>query len=316
MSDLQRDTVCGKTSRRDVLRTLLGIAAGLTFPTMQANGENARILERGIPRSGEMLPALGLGTWQSFDVGNNAAARTQAKEVLRLFAAVGGRVVDSSPMYGSAEAVVGELAAALGLDKKLFLATKVWTTGRDAGIRQMETSMRRMRASRIDLMQVHNLVDVDTHLRTLREWKQAGRIRYLGVTHYHSSAYPEIERLIRSEALDFVQINYSLAEREADSRLLPLAADTRTAVIVNRPFAKGELFSRVRGKPLPPWAAEFKIASWGQFFLKWILGHPAVTCVIPATRNPKHLADNMTAGAGALPDGPARSRMVAYLQQL
>jgi diketogulonate reductase-like aldo/keto reductase len=276
-------------------------------------GATTAILQRPIPSSGEAIPAIGLGTWRTFDVGGSAADRDPLKEVLRRFVELGGRVIDSSPMYGAAESVVGDLATDLGVADRLFVATKVWTSGREAGVAQMEQSFRRLRARRLDLMQVHNLVDWATHLRTLREWKSAGRLRYLGVTHYTSSGYGELERVLRSEALDFVQVNYSLGEREAERRILPLARDRGIAVIVNRPFSEGGLFSRVRGQALPPWAAEFDCESWAQFFLKWILAHPAVTCAIPATSRPQHLADNMKAGLGRLPDPASRDRMAALI---
>jgi diketogulonate reductase-like aldo/keto reductase len=270
-------------------------------------------LECPIPSSGEKIPVVGLGTWRTFDVGASATERDPLEEVLRSFVALGGRVVDSSPMYGAAESVVGDLAARLAVGDRLFLATKVWTTGRDAGVRQMEQSLRRLSARTLDLMQIHNLLDWRTHLATLREWKAAGRVRHIGVTHYTSSAYDELERVLRSEALDFVQVNYSLGEREADRRILPLARDRGVAVLANRPFAEGGLFQRVRGQALPPWAAELDCESWAQLFLKWILAHPAVTCVIPATSRPQHLADNMKAGTGPLPDAATRDRIAALV---
>lgn len=273
-------------------------------------------LARPIPRTGELLPVVGLGTWQTFDVGPEAAQRTELKEVLRELAALGGRVVDSSPMYGQSERVVGDLVADLGNRDRYFFATKVWTTGRDAGIRQMENSLRLMRTQVMDLMQIHNLVDHETHLRTLREWKSAGRIRYLGITHYHSGAYAELERLVKSRQYDFAQFNYSLDEPEAEARLLPACAASGTAVLINRPFAQAGLFGRVRGKPLPPWAAELQCASWAQFFLKWILGHPAVTCAIPGTRRVAHLRDNLGAANGPLPDAAIRKRMREYVATL
>src|SRR5262245_33631691 len=219
-------------------------------------------------------------------------------------------------MYGQAEAVVGDLAAELRLHPALFVATKVWTHGREAGVAQMERSRQRLRVDRLDLLQIHNLADWSTHLRTLQEWKASGRVRYIGVTHYTASAYGELERIMRGESLDFVQLNYSLAEREAESRLLPLAGERGIGVVVNRPYAEGALFQRVKGRALPPWAEEFGCQSWGQFFLKWILAHPAVTCVIPATSKPEHLTDNMGAGSGALPDPGARARMTAYFPAL
>jgi diketogulonate reductase-like aldo/keto reductase len=268
------------------------------------------MLERGIPSSGETIPAIGLGTWRTFDVGAGAAERGPLTEVLRRFVELGGRVIDSSPMYGAAESVVGDLAGELGVGDRLFLATKVWTSGRQAGVAQMEESRRRLRARRVDLMQIHNLLDWRTHLRTLRNDQQAGRIRYLGVTHYTAGAYDELERVLRSETLDFVQVNYSLGEQDAERRILPLAHERGIAVLVNRPFSERGLFRRMGGQPLPAWAAEIGCESWAQVFLKWILAHPAVTCVIPATSRLQHLVDNMKAGLGALPDTAMRERIV------
>lgn len=305
-----------RETRRRVLKLIGGAAALSAMPELSPAAAPTKILQRSIPRSGELLPAVGLGTWQTFDVGPKDPARTELGEVLRLLPELGGSVVDSSPMYGESERVVGDLSAGLGIRERLFLATKVWTSGRDAGIRQMETSFRLMRASRIDLMQVHNLLDLGTHLKTLRDWKAAGKIRYLGITHYHSGAYAELERLVKTKEYDFVQFNYSMDEREAEARLLPLCADSGTAVLVNRPFSQAGLFGKVRGKPLPPWTKEFDCASWAQFFLKYILSHPAVTCVIPGTRRAAHLRDNLQAGAGRLPDPALRRRMVEYLAGL
>jgi diketogulonate reductase-like aldo/keto reductase len=269
---------------------------------------------RTIPGSRETLPVIGLGTWQTFDVGAGAAERAPLREVLERFVALGGRAVDSSPMYGRAEGVVGDLAADLRLRDALFLATKVWTTGREAGVTQMEASLRHFRTRTLDLIQVHNLVVWRTHLATLREWKRAGRIRYLGVTHYTASAYADLERVMRAEALDFVQLNYSPVEREAERRLLPLAAERGIAVLVNRPFAEGALFRRVRGQAVPSWAAELGCGTWAQLFLKWIAAHPAVTSVIPATSRPEHLMDNMQALLGPLPDAATRDRIAALVR--
>jgi aryl-alcohol dehydrogenase-like predicted oxidoreductase len=276
----------------------------------------AERLERAIPKTGEAIPSVGLGTWQGFDVGGDPAETAEARDALKALVDLGGRVIDSSPMYGSAESVCGRLAAELGVQSRLFVATKVWTSGRQAGIRQMEDSMRKLRVERLDLMQVHNLVDASTHLATLREWKNAGRVRYLGVTHYHAGAHADLERYVKPGDLDFVQANYSLAEPEAERRLLGVAASTGTAVIVNRPFAEGAMFARVKGKPLPEWAKEIGCASWAQFFLKWILANPAVTCVIPGTRNAKHVADNLGAGSGPLPDDASRKKMAAHFASL
>ena len=268
------------------------------------------MLTRAIPSSGEKLPVIGLGTWQAFDADLRPDNRGQLGDVLSLFVKLGGRVIDTSPMYGRAEDVIGELASALGIQDRIFLATKVWTRGKENGIKSMERSMTLLRAKRIDLMQVHNLVDVQTQLATLHEWKTQGRIRYLGITHYEAGAFADVEKIMRSEKLDFVQINYSLMEREAGESLLPLARERGIAVIVNRPFGGGDLFSKVRSRPLPDWAAEFDCRSWAQFFLKWIVANPAVICAIPATDKPRHLEDNIGGGIGRLPDPKMRQRMV------
>ena len=302
--------------RRRILRLAAGAGILAAMNKKKALAQSSSILKRRIPRSGEMLPAVGVGTWQTFDVGPEAAERGELKEVLRLLVAGGGSVVDSSPMYGEAERVVGDLSSELKLREKLFFATKVWTRGRDSGIRQMENSFRLMRTQRMDLMQVHNLQDVAVHAKTLREWKDAGRIRYVGITHYHSGAYGDLERLVKTREWDFVQFNFSMAEREAEARLLPVCAESGTAVIVNRPFSMGGLFPRVRGRALPEWAAEFNCASWAQFFLKYILAHPAVTCAIPGTSRVVHLKDNLQAGLGRLPDAKMRRRMLEYLDRL
>ena len=303
-------------SRRRTLQTLATGALLMARRPRAAGASTQALLKRPIPRSGELLPALGVGTWQTFDVGPGDPARAELTDVLRELVALGGSVIDSSPMYGEAERVVGDLAAGAKLRPSLFLATKVWTSGREAGIQQMERSRKLMQADTLDLIQVHNLLDVALHTRTLREWKAAGRIRYLGITHYHEGAHGDLERLVRTRDYDFVQFNFSMAERDAESRLLPACAESGTAVIINRPFSSAGLFARVKGKALPPWAAEFDCASWAQFFLKWIIAHPAVTCAIPGTRRLAHLRDNMQAGIGRLPDAKQRQRMVEYLQNL
>ena len=275
----------------------------------------ASTLKRAVPRTGEPLPAIGLGTWQTFDLAEDNSSREPLKEVLRAFVQLGGSVIDSSPMYGHSESVVGALATELAVQKQLFLATKVWTRGREAGIKQMEESLRRLRVDRVDLMQVHNLVDWRTHLATLRHWKDQHKLRYIGVTHYAASAYEELAGVLESQEVDFVQLNYSIAERDAEPRLLPLALDRRVAVLVNRPFAQGALFRKVPGKSLPVWAKEIGCATWSQFFLKFIVSHPAVTCVIPATSKIEHLIDNMQAGVGPLPDTAMRERMARYVME-
>jgi diketogulonate reductase-like aldo/keto reductase len=268
---------------------------------------------RVFPQAKVSLPKIGLGTWQTFDVGSNASARAPLREVLKL---LDGNVVDSSPMYGSSETVAGDLIAELGMRERLFVATKVWTSGREDGIAQMETSFRRLRVKVMDLMQVHNLVDVATHTKTLQEWRSEGRLRHIGITHYTSSAYPEVERWLKTGDYDFLQINYSLGEREAERRVLPLAAEKKVRVIINRPFAEGALFRRTKGKPLPPWAAELGIASWAQYFLKWIVSHPAVTVAIPGTGRPDHMKDNLAAGNGPMPGAAARKKMQEYFDSL
>ncbi len=314
-------------TRREAARLIGASAAGLVLPiSARPASESPTMLARTIPSSGEKLPVIGLGTWRAFDVDLTTDNRRQLEEVLSLFVKLSGRVIDSSPMYGRAEQVIGELTAALGIRDKLataspsggglFLATKVWTHGKENGIKSMERSMALLRTKRVDLMQVHNLVDVQTHLATLREWKEQGRIRYLGITHHEARAFPDVEKVMRSEKLDFVQINYSLIEREAEERVLPLAQERGVAVIVNRPFGAGELFGKVRSKPLPGWATEFDCRSWAQFFLKWIVAHPAVTCAIPATDKPGHLEDNMQGGVGRLPDENMRRRMLELVSSL
>jgi len=309
-----------RITRREAAR-LIGVGmAGAFWPVSASRGqtkaESSRMLMRAIPSSDEKLPAIGLGTWRVFDVDLMPDNRRQLEALLSLFVKLGGRAIDTSPMYGRAEQVIGDLTATLGIRDKVFLATKVWTRGKENGIKSMERSMALLRTKRIDLMQVHNLVDVNTHLATLREWKDEGRIRYLGITHYEAAAFANVEKIIRSEKLDFVQINYSLMEREAEERILPLARERGVAVIVNRPFGGGDLFSRARSQPLPDWAAEFDCRSWAQFFLKWIVANSAVTCVIPATDKPRHLEDNMQGGVGRLPDAKMRQRMVEFISGL
>ena len=286
---------------------LLGIAAGAVVKGAEA----VEPTTRAIPGTNERLPVIGLGTWQTFDVGSGN--RDPLREVLKVFSK---GVVDSSPMYGSSESVAGDLIAELKLRERLFMATKVWTQGRDEGIHQMETSFKRLRVSQMDLMQVHNLVDVATHAVTLRKWKEEKRVRYIGITHHTSGAYAAVERELQANPWDFVQINYSLGERDAEKRILPSAAERRVAVIVNRPFQEGDLFRRTKGKPLPAWAPEYDINSWAQYFLKWIVSHPAVTCAIPGTGRPDHMRDNLVAGHGRVPDEKGRKRLAEYFDGL
>jgi diketogulonate reductase-like aldo/keto reductase len=268
------------------------------------------MIARPIPSTGEAMPVIGLGTWQVFDVGADEKARQPLRTVLRDLVDAGGRMIDSSPMYGRAEAVTGELVAEMGLRPRVFLATKVWTSGRDAGVAQMRRSAELMKSPVLDLIQIHNLLDWRTHLATLRRMKEAGQVRYIGITHYTTGSLPELARILESEpGIDFVQFGYSLASRDAEQRLLPVAAARRVATIVNQPFETGGLFRRVRGRPLPEWAAEFDCNSWAQLFLKYILAEPAVTCVIPATASPEHMADDLKAGFGRLPDAKQREQI-------
>jgi aryl-alcohol dehydrogenase-like predicted oxidoreductase len=265
-------------------------------------------LQRKIPSSGEALPLIGLGTSGPFEVGADPAQRAPLRQVLAAFFAAGGRLIDTSPMYSSAEQVLGELLSA-EMQQHAFLATKVWTRGERAGIEQMTRSQQLLKRQQLDLIQVHNLVDLDTQLRTLRAWQEAGRVRYLGVTHYTVSAHAELAGVLRRERLDFVQCNYSPLTRDAERRLLPLAAERGVAVLVNRPFEDGALFQAVRGQALPPWAADLDAASWGQLALKFIAAHPAVTCIIPATGKVEHLEDNLAGGRGRLPDARQREEI-------
>ncbi|MFE8644692.1 aldo/keto reductase [Sphingomonas sp. NCPPB 2930] len=305
------------SSRPSSRRQLLGTAAALgsvpltwlasdarartPAPPVPANPPQ-RMTTRPIPSTGEALPVVGCGTYIGFDVAADRAAYAELPGVLQALFDAGGSVLDSSPMYGRAEAATGELLAAAGSRPRAFVATKVWTTGRAAGIAQMEQSFARLRTPRIDLLQVHNLLDWRTQLATLRDWKAAGRVRHVGITHYTPSAYPEVEAVLRAEPLDFLQINYALDDRAAAERLLPLARERGVAVIVNRPFGGGGLLRRLRAEPLPGWAAEIGCTSWAQVLLKFVLSHPAVTCAIPGTARPEHMRDNVAAGVGPFPD--------------
>jgi aryl-alcohol dehydrogenase-like predicted oxidoreductase len=302
-------------NRRDFMKLLAASGLSMAMPSALAS-EEAPLILKPIPSSGERLPVIGLGTSRVFEVGPGDFEREGPKEVLRTLADVSNSMMDTSPMYGSAETVVGDLAAELGVRDRLFFATKVWTRGREQGIAQMQESMRRLRTERLDLIQVHNLVDTATHLRTLRDWKKEGRVRYVGITHYHAGAHEGLMDVMQHEPLDFVQVNYSLLEPEAQNRLLPLAQEKGIAIIVNRPFARGQLFRITSGKPLPPWAAELGIASWAQYFLTFVVSHPAVTVAIPGTSKARHMRDNQMAGRGILPDTGTRERMFRYMQSL
>jgi aryl-alcohol dehydrogenase-like predicted oxidoreductase len=296
---------------------LRGSAAALCATALDGNaraqGTSEKMQMRRIPSSGALLPVVGCGTWQTFDVGPSAAERAPLAEVLAILFEAGGSVIDSSPMYGPAEGVAGDLLTAANTRSKAFIATKVWTQGRAAGIAQMQESMARFHTDHIDLMQIHNLVDWRTHLATLRTWKSEGRINYIGITHYTPSAFGELEAVMRNETLDFVQFNYALNDRAAEKMLLPLAADRGIAVLINQPFGGGELLRSLSGRPLPDWASEIGCESWAQILLKFVLGHPAVTCVVPGTGRPQHMRDNVLAGAGPMPGEELRRRMAAIL---
>ncbi|MBV6412743.1 MAG: aldo/keto reductase [Xanthomonadales bacterium] len=294
--------------RRQFLQAAAAIAGSLAWQPAMAL--SAAPLLREIGRSGERLPAVGLGTWRAFDIEVSGADGAQASAALQRLFDEGGRVVDTSPMYGRAEAALGELAQPHAT--RLYLATKIWTQGGAQGRAQFERSLRLLRRERLDLVQVHNLLDTAAHLRTLREQRERGRVRHIGITHYHAGAHADLMRWMRAEALDFVQVNYSLAEPEAAHALLPLAAERGIAVLVNRPFAEGAMFARVAGREVPAWAREeLGCRSWAQCFLKWILAEPAVTCVLCGTRKPAHVADNAGAMFGPLPDAGQRARLAA-----
>jgi len=275
------------------------------------------MMTRPIPSTGEPMPVIGLGTWRAFDVGADEAARHRLCRVLQQLLDDGGRIIDTSPMYGRAEAVTGDLLGEIGARPRSFLATKVWTTGRERGIEQMQRSAQLLRTEIIDLMQIHNLVDWRTHLATLRRMKEEGRVRYIGITHYTTGALPDLARILRAEpGIDFVQLGYSLAARAAETELLPLTAERGVAVIANQPLQRGDLFRRVRRHPLPDWAREFDCVSWAGLFLKYVLAEPAVTCVIPATSHPKHMTDNLAAGLGKLPDARQRRQIREFWEAL
>ncbi len=303
-------------TRRDMLKLTAGAGAAVALGRLPAFAQAPEILKRPVPSSGELIPVVGLGTARTFNVGDSEEERAPLRAVLEAFVEMGGTLLDTAYGYGNSEAVSGDLAKQLGVVDKLFMATKVAAQEREQGIQQMETSMRRLNRSVIDLMQVHNLRGWQTQLATLREWKAAGRIRYIGITTSRNRQHDEFARVMESEELDFVQLNYSLGSRQAEEHLLPLAADRGMAVLVNVPYMGGRLFQAVQGAELPEWAAEFDAESWGQFFLKFIISHPAVTCPIPATTKAHHARDNMGAAYGRLPDEAMRRRMVELFESL
>lgn len=304
-------------SRREVLQLygLGGLALTLS-PTLSSFGKLEQMSKRPIPSSNEQLPIVGIGTWQTFDVGGSSQDLKILRQVLVEMRNLGGKTIDSSPMYGSSEAVVGELTQNSEFEDAFFYATKVWTSGRQAGIDQMNASIKKMRRTTMDLMQIHNLVDWQTHVKTLRAWKEQGKIRYWGLTHYLDSTHSTLEKIIRQEKPDFVQFNYSIRSRNSEKSLFETVRKHGTAVLVNQPFEGGALFQKVKGKSLPDWCKDYDITSWGQYFLKFILSNEAVTCVIPGTSKPHHAIDNMGAGYGKLPDTAGREKMYAHLMSM
>lgn len=301
-------------NRRRFLAALA--ASGVPAWALPAAAQPPAPIARAIPATGEELPVIGVGSWLTFNVGAAAAARAPLAPVLQAFFDRGGAVIDSSPMYGTSEAVIGDLLSRVARRPRLFAATKVWTYGRSAGERQLESSRRQWGVPRFDLVQIHNMLDWEAHLETLRAWKAAGRVRYVGITTSHGRRHDEMESALMREAFDFVQFTYSLYDRDAEKRLLPLAAERRIAVVANRPFDGGDLFNAVKGRPLPPWARDIDCANWAQYFLKFIVSHPAVTVAIPATSKAAHMAENMGALHGRLPDPELRRRMAQHFDSL
>ena len=302
--------------RRQLLQLSAGLLASQSLGLRAETAPALPLLQRPIPGSGELLPVMGMGTSRTFDTAGDAESLANLAQVMQAFFDGGGTVIDSSPMYGNAEPRVGDVLRAMPQRPKLFAATKVWTTGRKQGIAQMEESARRMDVERFDLIAVHNLQDWQTQLDTLKHWKADGKVRYIGVTTSHGRDHEALLQLMRSEPLDFVQFSYNIEDRAAENEILPTAAERGIATMINRPFQRGALFSRSRGAPLPPLAAELDCSSWGQFYLKFILGHPAVTCIIPATASVQHMADNMRANYGRLPDEQQRAEMLRSFGQL
>ena len=302
-------------SRRSFLLSASGLILAPFTPLLSvfaADHVTSPIITRVIPASGEMLPVIGMGSWQTFNVGSNKTDRARCVKILQTFFNRGGGMIDSSPMYGSSQEVIGHCLAQIKHHPGLFSATKVWIVGKSFGISQMESSQELWGEKRFDLMQIHNMLNWRTHLETLKEWKAAGRIRYIGITTSHGRRHAMLEKALLDEDFDFVQFTYNVIDREAEQRLLPLAAERGIAVIINRPFQRGALFDRVKDKPLPAWAAEFDCENWAQFFLKFIVSHPAVSCAIPATSQVVHMQENMGAAYGVLPNKAMRARMIRY----
>ena len=302
-------------ARRTLLKGMIA-TAGLQVLSRAVAATRADAITRPIPSTGEQLPVMGMGSMKTFDVDDVKAEKARLTDVLQAFFDNGGALIDSSPMYGNAEAVLGDVLQGVTGTDALFAATKVWSEGKQQGIDDMHRSMGRMRVTRFDLMQIHNLKDWRTQIETLKEWKAEGKIRYIGVTTSHGRRHDELIAAMQAEAFDFVQFTYNIADREAENRLLPLAQERGAATLINLPFDRAELFQKVRGKPLPEWAAEIDCTSWAQFFLKFCLAHPAVTCLIPATSKPHHMVDNMGAGVGRVPDEDMKRRMIEHMNSI
>ncbi|MCP4878653.1 MAG: aldo/keto reductase [Gammaproteobacteria bacterium] len=303
-------------SRRTFLKSSAATSLLCTLAPAYLSATDPEPIKKTIPSSGERLSVIGLGTSRTFEVDSANVVRSPLLDVMRAFFDNGGQLIDSSPMYGNAEAVTGALLKQIDNSKDLFSATKVWTYGKREGIEQMERSMQRLGVNRMDLMQIHNLRDWEVQMETLIDWKSQGKIRYIGITTSHGRYHDELEKILQRHPLDFVQFSYNILNRTAEQRLLPIAQERGIATLINRPYQRGSLFRRVKDKPLPDWAAEFDCASWGQFFLKFIASHPGVTCIIPATSKLKHMVDNMAAGYGRLPDQATRQRMLTLMKTL
>ena len=305
-----------RMDRRRFLQQSVGLtAAALNWPALLSAGELAAI-KKAIPKTGELLPVIGMGTSRTFDIGNDQAQRQRLAEVLQIFFDQGGALIDSSPMYGNAEQVTGDLLKTIRNKQALFAATKVWTWGKQEGITQMQRSSQRMGVKVFDLMQIHNLRDWQVQLETLKAWKAEGKVRYIGITTSHGRFHDELEVILENEPFDFVQFSYNIMNRTVEQRLLPIAQERGIATLINRPFARGDLFGAIKGQALPAWAKDIDVKSWGQFFLKFVVSHPAVTCAIPATSKPHHMLDNMGAGFGRLPDAAMRQQMIRYIEAL
>lgn len=305
------------STRRQFISAMAALgASALPWPALGAQQATAQFITKKMPGSGEALPVIGMGTSRTFDVGADQALRDARLDVFKTFVEMGGTIIDSSPMYGTAEDVIGYCLKQLDPKPKLYSATKVWIEGKEAGVKQMENSARLWGLPGFDLMQVHNLVNWQPHLETLQKWKAAGKIRHIGITTSHGRLHKEFEAIMAQEPLDFVQLSYNIIDREAEAKLLPLALERGQAVMANRPFQRGALFSAVKGKELPGWASEIDCANWAQFFLKFVVSHPAVTCAIPATRRSDHMRENMGANTGRLPDEAMRKKMISVLEDL